>query len=249
MSKSQDEVRNGFSLGVLIIGSLCWDRACHRKKWREKRLNWDRKQRVRAPIRYGRLSKSGSWGDSYTMVFSTRLGAEDYGRAIVAPCSRRVRNAADLVDEAVHLWTAETPNGKNPECRVSAKYGWGCVGLLPNPHGCLPADLLDVWRQRVSGEPCYGKLDSAPGEDAAVDKRGILTIPWPKCTDGSALEVDVILATATNPKIVKGSYATPDKIADAWNKSPESAKYFWKNRKNGIRTFEDDCIQKQLRAR
>ena len=40
-------------LGVLIIGSLCWDCACHRKQWRGNRLNWDKKRPVRAPIRYG----------------------------------------------------------------------------------------------------------------------------------------------------------------------------------------------------
>ena len=34
MSESQDEVRNGFSLGVLIIGSLHWDLDCRREKWR-----------------------------------------------------------------------------------------------------------------------------------------------------------------------------------------------------------------------
>ena len=39
MSKSQYEVRNGFSLGVLIIGPLCWDCTCHRKKGRDNRLN------------------------------------------------------------------------------------------------------------------------------------------------------------------------------------------------------------------
>ena len=73
MSESQDEVRNGLLLGVLIIGSLYWDRACHRTNWRRDRLDQCRGRHVRAPIRYGRRSKTR--GCSYTMVFSSGLGA------------------------------------------------------------------------------------------------------------------------------------------------------------------------------
>ena len=89
------------SVGILIIGSLYWDTASHRKMWRRDRLDQDQGWYVRAPIRYGRQSQSR--GNSYTMVFSASLSAADYGRALVVPCRRRVRNAADIVDEAVHL--------------------------------------------------------------------------------------------------------------------------------------------------
>ena len=51
------------------------------------------------------------------MIFSPGLGAEDYGHAIVVPSSQQVRNIEDVVDEAVHLWTAETRYGKNPQHR------------------------------------------------------------------------------------------------------------------------------------
>ena len=56
------------------------------------------------------------------MVFSTSLSADHYGRAIVVPYCQRVRSAADVVDEAVRLWTAETSDGKNETvssvCRI-----------------------------------------------------------------------------------------------------------------------------------
>ena len=238
--------KSGGRVGVLIIGSLYWDLACHRKTWRRDRLDQFRGRYVRAPIRYGRRSQSR--GNSYTMVFSTSLSADDYGRAIVVPCRRLLRNSADLVDEAVHLWTAETPNGKNPMYRLSSKNGWGCVGLLPNPHRPLPAGLRASWTQRVSNEPCYGSLDAADDEDAAVDESGFLTIPWPESEDGSVLEVDVLLATATNPTIVEGHYPTVEEIADAWNKSAGSVDYFYENRNHGIRTSQDAAIEASLKT-
>ena len=92
-------------VGILIIGSLYWDKAKHRCDWRRDRLDHCGKRYVRAPIRYGRCSKTRN---CYTMVLSTKLTSNQFGRAIVAPCRRRARNAADVVDEAVHLWTAET---------------------------------------------------------------------------------------------------------------------------------------------
>lgn len=245
MSESKDKVRNGLSLGVLIIGSLRWDRASHRKKWRCDRLDQSRCKYVRAPIRYGRQSKSR--GCSYTMVFSKSLSEDEYGRAIVVPCCRPAKDIGSVVDEAEHLWTAETSKCKNSEHRVSA--GWGCVGLL-SKHP-LPADWCSGWKKKISGEPCYGRLKHADNEDPAVDgSSGFLTIPWPKSEDGSGLEVDILLATATCPTICNGRYPTAQEIAAAWNsqRGRDHVDYFRKNRAHGIKTFQDDCIQEHLRA-
>ena len=234
-------------VGVLIVGSLYWDPACHRKTWRRDRLDQYRGRYVRAPIRYGR--QSGTRGNSYTMVFSRRLSADDYGRAIVVPYRQRVRSAADVVDEAVHLWTAETSDGKNEECRVSAESGWGCVALLSNPRLPLPADLRARWTEQVSGESGYGKtLKETNDEDVAVDQSGFLRIPWPEAEDGSGLDVDLLLATATAPTLKNGCYPTVQRIADAWKNCDEGAKYFHKNREHGITTFQDADIRARLQA-
>jgi hypothetical protein len=56
---------------------------------------------VKAPIRYGRLSRS----KTYTMVFDP--GCRD-GQAKVRSCLRSVSSIADLVEEAKALWVAET---------------------------------------------------------------------------------------------------------------------------------------------
>ena len=237
MSELQDEVRNGLSLGVLIIGSLYWDPCCHRKKWRRDRLDQCNKRYVRAPIRYGRLSKSGLWRDSYTMVFSSGLGADQYGHAIVVPCKHRVHGGDDLIHEAKCLWAAEAKTKPGDPKKLSAS--WGCVGLLPNPERPLPADVRACWKQQVSCEPCYGILN-------AVSESGFLKIPWPKSEDGAGLEFDVLLATATDPTICNGRYPTPQKIAEAWNNHDGSVEYFKKNRKHNIRTCEDDCIEALL---
>lgn len=77
MNNSQDAAENGFSLGVLMIGSLYWDCSSIRKKWRRTRLDMDREQHVCVPIRYGRCSQSR--GMSYTMVFSAGLSKSKCG--------------------------------------------------------------------------------------------------------------------------------------------------------------------------
>ena len=237
-----------FRVGVLIIGSLYWDPACHRNNWRRDCLNLDGEPDVvSAPIRYGR--RSGSRGCSYTMVFSLSLVPDKIGRAIVVPCRRTVRSASDLVDEAVRLWTAETKDGKNSDRRISAKDGWGCVALVVNPQRPKAAELCDGWAERVAKEHCYGPLGSAAGEKVAVDATGFLGIPWPISEDGSDLEVDVLLAMATDPTIDDGRYPCGQQIADAWNtrKGRNYVDYFCKNRAHGIKTFQDDIIEARLR--
>ena len=235
-------------VALLIVGSLYWDDACHRRTWRRDRLDQYGGRYVRVPIRYGRLS---SRRQSYTMVFSRSLGADDYGRAIVVPCSQRVRRVSDVVDEAVHLWTAETSDGKNEECRVSAESGWGGVALLPNPQRPMPADLRAGWSERISGESGYCKqlLEMDNDEDIAVNRSGFLRISWPEAEDGSRLvDVDLLLAAATAPTTENGCYPAVQKIADAWNSCDEGGNYFWRNREHGITTFQDADIRARFQT-
>lgn len=226
-------------IGVLMIGSLCWSERAHRKQWRCERLDMAAKQYVSVPIRYGR--RSSGWNCSFTMVFSTQLGQDQLGRGILVPC-----RSGDLLGEATALWTAETPKGENPEKRISA--GWGCVALLQNSERPIPTELRDQWTRRVSTEPCYGKLNSASGEEVVVDDSGFLNIDWPTTDKGIDVGVDVILATATNPTIVEGRYPPVEDIAAAWKvgKGKADGRYFRENRRCGIKTFQDDRIEKLL---
>ena len=232
-------------LGVLIIGSLYWDCKPHRNKWRRDRLCVDSRQHVKAkaPIRYGRLSRSR--GCSYTMVFSASLSEEQFGQAIIVPFKSK-----NLIEEAECLWTAEMRPDSKPNGRISAD--WGCVALVENPDRPIPDELREAWKKRVSCEPCYGQsMNSASAELPTVDRSGLLNIQWPKSSDGSDLNFNALLATATNPTIIDGTYPSVQQIASAWNthEGKKHVEYFWKNRAHEVKTFQDVKIEKWLRDR
>ena len=233
----------GPSIGVLMIGSLFWDKCRkHRKEWRRSRLDLDAARHVKVPIRYGRRSESRAC--TYTMVFSMRLAQTgEFGHGIVVPCKSH-----DLLEEAVCLWTAEKACGNNPQCAISAK--WGCVAVLENPDSPMPDDVRNAWIERVKGQPGYGKLNAAKDEKVAVDARGFLRIPWPEPVEGPDVGVDMLLATATNPTLTGDDYASAIQITDAWmtSRGKREVSYFWNNRKKGIKTFEDEKIRKRLSA-
>ena len=227
-------------IGILIIGSLYWDDTPHRDEWRRERLCLDAQQPVQAPIRYGR--RSASRGCSYTMVFSTSLRKDQFGRAIVIPCKSQ-----DIVKEAECLWTAETPDGNNAKGRISA--GWGRVALLEDPDRAIPDKAREMWTRRVAREPCYRQLmNSAINEEVVVDQSGLLKIPWPKSKNGSAPAVDALLATATNPTLDGRCYPSAQHIANAWrtSKGRIHVDYFCRNRTHGIKTFQDVEIKELL---
>ena len=240
MDEPRDVAGNGPSLGVLIIGSLYWDNSIRdsiRDKWRRERLDLERRQYIRAPIRYGR--RSARRGDSYTMVFSAGLREADFGTAIAVPCRSR-----DLIAEATSLWEAESG------IRGAVSGNWGCVGLLVNPHGGLPGEQRERWSRLVDGRPLYGRLAHVEGEPQAVDKAGLLQIRWPRLTGGQPLALDALVATATDATLVAGTrYPTAGEVAQAWTtrQGSEHIRYFRGNRQNGIFTFQDDDIEEQLR--
>ena len=70
-----------WSIGILIAGSLYWSTEPYRVTWRDKFLDISRVIPVRAPIRYGRKSRLGS----YTMVFAP---GSPIGQAKVVACRR-----------------------------------------------------------------------------------------------------------------------------------------------------------------
>jgi hypothetical protein len=80
-----------------------------------------------------------------------------------------------------------------------------------------------------------------------VNASGFPIIPWPPRTDGLPLELDALLATATDPTIVDGQYPSVQEIASAWKQSTGvHVEYFWRNRECGITTFQDNEIEKHL---
>lgn len=232
------------NLGILIIGSLIWDAKPHRESWRRDRLVCEKAIPVWVPIRYGRISEGR--GNTYTMVFSGELLPDRLGRALALKCAEKVSTSDQLVNEAQALWAAEQSRASAPG-PISAS--WGAVGLLLNPNGPSFGEIRTAWTQRVSTERHrYSRFDHAAHEEPAVTADGLLTLPWPITESGVALEFDALLATATQPSLSNGTYAGPEVIAAAWRRAPEHRKYFDKNRRAGITTFQDDEILRHLAA-
>jgi hypothetical protein len=241
MTTDKDEACLALTIGVLMIGSLYWDP--RRQGWRDERVDMSSVLTVRAPIRYGRHSTGR--GNTYTMVFS---GAAGEGRAKVVRCKHEVAAAADLFAEAGHLWAAER-NGE-PDGRISA--GWGCVALLCNPGRNIPPTLAADWARHVAAIAGYGNIPHLPGEVSVVSEGGLLQIPWPTLAESNeSVPLDLLIATATYPTLEGNpkAYPSPEVIAEAWNADQEGhVEYFRNNVREGIRTFEDDAIDRWLRV-
>ena len=175
------------------------------------------------------------------MVISSGLAEQDFGEAFAVPCA-----SDDLFTEAEHLWAAERDAADGSDGSIAAR--WGCVGLLEHPNGPLDCEERKRWRKRVQGNPCYANLPHGRNERSAVNKSGFLSIDWPKTVNNSLLEWDVLLATATRPSLYDGDYPSSRTIAQAWQttKGQGEVKYFWENRKNGIKTFQDAEIEAML---
>lgn len=210
-----------------------------RKTWRAERLLVNEAIDVAAPIRYGR--KSSSRGDTYTMVLSMKA---QLGRAKVIPCLKPINNFNDLIEEAVHLWQAESQTAN--DSAVSAS--WGCVGLKLRDGVVCPDDILSKWAQVAKDNQAHFNIRHAHDELPLLDNSGMLQITWPTRADGEPLtEIDAILVSVNQPTLTaKNEYADPYDIARAWLKCPEHDNYFYKNSEHGIKTFEDDAILEEI---
>ena|ERR1700737_2619814 len=234
-------------LGILVAGSLYWRTEAYRAEWRSKHLKADDSVAVNIPIRYGRLSQSGT----YTMVYAP--GCPE-GQGKVMPCARLVSSSAELIQEAKALWVAEQRSGSRRYAEREHSADWGCVALLANPSGDVWRRIVEEWATRVSQERDRNGLrtyDATPYTvkgQSAIDDRGMLQIPWPTVEGGEDLQsFELLLATATRPTLEKatGDYPAAATIAEAWNKKG-GVEYFRMNRKFGFRTFQDGEIDALL---
>lgn len=246
--------------GILIIGSLYWNKDGGREDWRADRLFSDRARSVRVPMRYGRLSNPCSGvpkSGTYTMVFAD-LRPRHFGQAKAVPCRNTVSNIGDLTTEAEWLWASEKKKAncrkdegrRNVETSHDISADWGYVALLVNPasakdpkKGPAVEELRKQWAKHFSQQP-YGKKP-ARLTSCLVDKHGLLKISWPQAADGEGvLGLDLLLATSNYPELKP---PTIKAIVRAWKRDGgEHVDYFWKNYHNGFRTFQDEKIKKRL---
>jgi hypothetical protein len=234
--------------GILIVGSLYWSKDGGRQGWRERRLFREKAKAVRVPMRYGRLSKSGT----YTMVFSADLPSGDFGQAKVVPCRNAVSSIGDLASEAKWLWAAEEnkadcrreeeSRGVEPSDALSR--AWGYAALLVNPRVEKDPEvegLCKRWAELVSR--AYVKPECLAR--CLVSEDGLLQIRWPRLAGGGCdLGLDLLLATSNVPE---RQLPSVNEIVDKWNRDGgENVDYFWRNDHNGFRTFQDEAIKENL---
>lgn len=206
--------------GILVIGSLLWDSETDgRVNWRNTHLDIGRRMPVKAPIYYGR--KSRSRGNTFTM---TLRSDDPSGVAILVPCQLEIETIDDLVVEAGALWKAEAPTSA-PGAIGS---GWGCVGALLGSDRARKS-LAALWSNHFREVGAKGL--------SIVKPDGHLDIGWPSGAAGEVLDIDIILATATVPD---ARLPTVDAVADAWiDQDGGHERYFLENVRHGIRTEAD----------
>lgn len=150
------------------------------------------------------------------------------------PCRTKLDNPGALLVEAEELWKVEDREAEPGIIAAS----WGCVGLLfrddPPPH---------VWFQTWAA---HFRKKASPVPPVGSD--GLLTIPWPATADeGSAADLEVLLATATEPDATR---PLPEEVADAWiDQNQGHERYFFENVRHGIRTPEDGLIWRRIEER
>ena len=223
--------------GILVIGSLIWDTRAPRPDWRARRLDLSRKERVPAPIRYGRKSAVGARENQYTMTFSLDSPP---GRAYIVPCHCEIRSFGDLVEEAEALATAEGLVTPSPRWKT-----FGAVGLLfRDPKEMMSSGLRERWSAYFSDRSETAEILNAYEalrERPPIGRDGLLTIEWPaESSQHDAARVDVLLATVNAPSLGSKDYATPCEIADSIvNRAPNKASYMRENVAASIRTYQD----------
>jgi hypothetical protein len=223
-----DQISNTDTLtlrcSVLIVGSLLWkeDETGIRAAWRGNRLDLVAATPVEAHLRYGRRSQG--WGDTFTMILDEMAPG---GQALLAPCKASVHSFEDLLDEVRWLWSAE--DNKPPSNRFHKS--WGCVAALFGPN-VAAAGLPEQWKDHFQ--------TAKPALPDAVDKAGLLSIPWPNISGGEMVRgTDIILATATTPRPADRR-PSPQEIAKAWiDQNAGHERYFLENLRHGIRTGDD----------
>lgn len=226
--------------GVLIVGSLWWRKDELRSRWRDERLELGEAELVWVPIRYGRLSQSGS----YTMVFSNSCSrAHRLGIGRVVPFRCLSQSAQDLGQEA--LWLARAESNDVSAARIHAL--WYSVGILFNPESKHRRNLTAWWDQIRPDLKADHLLFTSrlKSERPIMSSRAHLNLRWPRRTDGSSVpcDLDFLLAAATVPTLTSGKYPPVAKIADAWLADDE---YFRNNESSGIRTAQDDRIRRRI---
>ncbi len=240
MIKVDDKKDISLNGGVLIIGSLFWDKSEVRTNWRTKYIDpIELAIDVSVPIRYGRISKTRNC--TYSMVFSYECLVEsNLGSAKFIAFKNNPVNLNSLWIQCHELIKAECNKEKISFCIHNWK--WGALGICINPSAMDEKKddinfLIDNWKNKYGkSKPLKPKHFEVKDEGLIFNDNGILAIQWPKKLD----EFDFFIATATMPNLE--DYPSPYRIAERMAVN-EDESYFIKNNFCGISTFQDEDIK------
>lgn len=228
--------------GVIIIGSLLWDISTIRKRWREDDLCYENRFKVYLPIRYGRRSRTRE--NTYTLVFSNKCYSKRYGLGTgwILPVRAEINSFGDLKAEAQKM-------GESEGIGEGLSKSWGSVALLLNPNKKIDNSIIMQWAKRMvyglSNHHLFTK--KLKSEKASIDSNGFLKIRWPEevIPKNIIKKLDLLIATAVVPTLIKGRYPTAYQIADAMQNA-KYYDYFQRNRKYDITTFQDQRISTRI---
>ncbi len=235
---------------ILVIGSLLWDEAEHRKNWRKSRLIMNEKIHVKVPIRYGRYSGTTE-NKHYTMVFSNDCEVNSrLGVSFVIPIkNKEIKTLQGILNQGRALSKAEEKESDGDSKLVKGNtVKWATICILFNPQldELLRDDILSFWKKVLLSEGGLSDIQryAFEGESSILSNKGELLINWPesidKCNKIQIDNFDFILTTCTKHKNENNRYPTVQELNQ--NVSKDKRKYFYNNILNGISTFEDTKI-------
>lgn len=229
--------------GVLIIGSLLWDKTKIREDWRNDNLNITKIIDVKIPIRYGRLSSKRS--SIYTMVFSSEYCTANYlGTGKFIPFKENLVAFKELNIQCTELIKAE--HNKDTLDFTRFNWSWGTLAIMFNPKSLLEdyenieltKHFIKEWNKKIGAG--FKINDYKVGEEKEIlDNQAFLNFSWPNSLD----EYDFFITTSNKSGLQK--YPEPTEIAEKFNTN--GAEYFYKNISNNITTFQDKQIKNLLK--
>lgn len=241
--------------GIIIIGSLIWDKSDIRKYWRKNYLNENSKIIVDLPIRYGRISASRM--NTYTMVYSTNLSKSELGKGIILELKNEIDNIKSLREILENSIRVERDINKSEwEClkkgeAFTLNWSWGVVGLCINPKhidsnmkfSSKIERIVQYWNDNLSDfDP---KIFSLTNERIFIEKNGQFQIEWTKEMDG----LDFLFTTIVAPKPeIENNYPDADQIALKMYEFNYYS-YFIKNVENNISTKDDVRILELIKSK
>jgi hypothetical protein len=233
-----------FKAGVLIIGSLIWEKTDIRTKWRKVSFqNLTSSKQVPTRIRYGRESRTRS--NTYSMIFNNDQQTKP-GQGLLLQYMEVIRNFSNLQSNAYALAVAEGICSDLSHATLNSN--WGSVGLLIKPSLIEENSegiqiVITRWQSLYKEYKSFNHTHYKVGDELPViDQNGFLQLEW----QSEFNHLDLILATPVVP--APRCLLQPHEIAQRM-KEKNYFDYFQNNRANGILTFQDEQILEVLQTK